>query len=101
MLRSVFVLCQALEADLRKKIGGVHKLCEQARGNLKDFSSQRKQLEDYISQMSDWLKSIEESLISTTTGSDPEDIYSVKVKSGCSFRGRSGTRSDASAVGCL
>lgn len=54
-------------------------MCEQARGNLKDFSSQKKQLEDYISQMSDWLKSMEESLISTTTGSDPEDIYSVKV----------------------
>ena len=76
-------LCQALEADLQMKISNVPKLCEQARGNLKDFSSQRKQLEDYISQMSDWLKSMEESLISTTTGSDPEDIYSVKVQPYC------------------
>ena len=67
-----------LEADLRKKIGSVQKLCEQARGNLRDFSSQRKQLEDYISQMSAWLKSMEDSLVSSPTGSDPEDIEMEK-----------------------
>lgn len=72
-------LFQVLEADLRKKLSQVQKLCEQARGNLRDFSSQRKQLEDYITQMSDWLKTIEQSLTSSPIGSDLEDICRVKV----------------------
>uniref|UniRef100_A0A8C7ULC6 Spectrin repeat containing, nuclear envelope 1b n=1 Tax=Oncorhynchus mykiss TaxID=8022 RepID=A0A8C7ULC6_ONCMY len=71
-------LFQVLEADLRKKLSQVQKLCEQAKGNLRDFSSQRKQLEDYITQMSDWLKSIEQSLTSSPIGSDLEDICRVK-----------------------
>lgn len=68
-----------LESDLWKKITTVQKLHEQARGNLMDFSSQRKQLEDYITQMSAWLKSMEDSLVSSPTGSDPEHICRVKV----------------------
>uniref|UniRef100_A0AAV2JAL2 Calponin-homology (CH) domain-containing protein n=1 Tax=Knipowitschia caucasica TaxID=637954 RepID=A0AAV2JAL2_KNICA len=69
---------QTLENDLQKKIAAVQKLFEQAKGNLIDFSSQRKQLEDYISQMSAWLTSMEEALVSSPTGSDPEDICRVK-----------------------
>lgn len=76
----LFYLHQVLENDLRKKISTVQKLHEQAMGNLMDFSSQRKQLEDYISQMSAWLKSMEDSLVSSPTGSDPEDICRVKVQ---------------------
>lgn len=75
-----FSLYQVLENDLRKKISTVQKLHEQARGNLMDFSTQREQLEDYISQMSAWLKSMEDSLVSSPTGSDPEDICRVKVQ---------------------
>uniref|UniRef100_A0A1A8H4I9 Spectrin repeat containing, nuclear envelope 1b n=1 Tax=Nothobranchius korthausae TaxID=1143690 RepID=A0A1A8H4I9_9TELE len=63
-----------LENDLQKKINTVQTLHEQVRGNLTDFSSQRKQLEDYISQMSAWLRSMEDSVVSSPTGSDPEDI---------------------------
>lgn len=70
---------QVLENDLRKKISAVQKLHEQARGYLTDFTFQRKQLEDYISQMSAWLKSMEDSLDSSPTGSDPEEICRVKV----------------------
>nr|XP_057913481.1 nesprin-1 isoform X6 [Doryrhamphus excisus] len=69
---------QLLENDLRKKIDSVQKLHQQARGNLMDFSSQKKLLEDYISQMSAWLKSMEDSLVSSPTGSEPEDICRVK-----------------------
>ncbi|KAJ0008744.1 hypothetical protein NQD34_016159 [Periophthalmus magnuspinnatus] len=69
---------QVLENDLRKKMNSVQKLHEQAKGNLIDFSSQRKQLEDYISQMSAWLKSMQDTLVSSPTGSDPEDIGRVK-----------------------
>lgn len=77
--KPLFPWHQLLENDLRNKISSVQKLHEQARGNLMDFSTQRKQLEDYISQMSAWLKSMEDSLVSSPTGSDPEDICRVKV----------------------
>ncbi|KAJ0062855.1 hypothetical protein NL108_008143 [Boleophthalmus pectinirostris] len=43
---------QVLENDLRKKMNTVQKLHEQAKGNLIDFSSQRKQLEDYLANVS-------------------------------------------------
>lgn len=76
----VHVSHQVLEADLRKKISNVQKLHEQAGGNLRDFSSQRKQLEDFISQMSSWLKSMEESLVSSPGQTDPEDICRVRVR---------------------
>lgn len=74
-----FHVHQVLENDLRKKISAVQKLHEQARGYLTDFTFQRKQLEDYISQMSAWLKSMEDSLDSSPAGSDPEEICRVKV----------------------
>lgn len=82
---TIFLDCcsvhQVLENDLRKKISQVQKLHEQAKACLTDFTFQRKQLEDYISQMSAWLKSMEESLVSSPTGPDPEDICRVKVQS--------------------
>ncbi|CAG13184.1 unnamed protein product, partial [Tetraodon nigroviridis] len=69
---------QILQNDLSKKISTVRKLHEQVKANLTDFTFQRKQLEDYITQMSAWLRSMEESLVSSPTGSDPEDICKVK-----------------------
>lgn len=69
-----------LENDLQEKIGAVKKLHQQSAANLMDFSSQRRQLQDYITQMSAWLRSMEESLGSSPTGLDPEDICRVKVK---------------------
>lgn len=75
-----FSLYQVLENDLQKKINTVQTLHEQVKRNLADFSSQRKQLEDYISQMSAWLKSMEDSLVSSPAESDPEDICRVKVQ---------------------
>lgn len=72
---------QILQNDLCKKISTVQKLHEQVKANLTDFTFQRKQLEDYITQMSAWLKSMEDSLVSSPTGSDPEDICKVKVQS--------------------
>lgn len=80
VFHNAFYSRQVLENDLRKKISTVQKLQEQARGNLMDFTFQRKQLEDYISQMSAWLKSMEDSLVSSPKGSDPEDICRVKVQ---------------------
>lgn len=72
---------QILQNDLSKKISTVQKLHEQVKANLMDFTFQRKQLEDYITKMSAWLESMEDSLVSSPTGSDPEDICKVKVPS--------------------
>lgn len=81
IFHSLIYIQQILQNDLCKKISTVQKLHEQVRANLMDFSFQRKQLEDYITQMSAWLKSMEDSLVSSPTGSDPEDICKVKVQS--------------------
>lgn len=81
ILHSLIHPQQILQNDLCKKISTVHKLHDQVKANLTDFTFQRKQLEDYITQMSAWLKSMEDSLVSSPTGSDPEDICKVKVQS--------------------
>lgn len=81
ILHSLMYPQQILQNDLCKKISTVHKLHDQVKTNLTDFTFQRKQLEDYITQMSAWLKSMEDSLVSSPTGSDPEDICKVKVQS--------------------
>lgn len=81
MLHSLIYPPQILQDDLCKKMSTVHKLHDQVKANLTDFTFQRKQLEDYITQMSAWLKSMEDSLVSSPTGSDPEDICKVKVQS--------------------
>ncbi|KTG33640.1 hypothetical protein cypCar_00001470, partial [Cyprinus carpio] len=54
---------QVMETDLRRKISNIEELCDQAKGNLQDFCSQKKQLEDFLSQMSEWLKNVERSLV--------------------------------------
>ncbi|XP_033933581.1 nesprin-1-like [Pseudochaenichthys georgianus] len=69
---------QVLQTDLRKKLLGVQKLQDQASANLQDFLSQRKQLQDYITQMFLWLKGMEDPLMSSPSGSAPEDICRVK-----------------------
>lgn len=71
---------QVMEADLQKKINNVQELCAQAQNNLSDFCSQKKQLEDFLSQMTEWLKTLEGSLQDTASGSPPEEICRVKVQ---------------------
>lgn len=69
-----------MEADLQKKINNVQELCAQAKNNLSDFCNQKKQLEDFLSQMTEWLMTVEGSLLDTTSGSPPEEICRVKVQ---------------------
>ncbi|KAJ8275253.1 hypothetical protein COCON_G00098780 [Conger conger] len=69
---------QVMEADLRKRIGQAQEISEQARSTLRDFSSQKQQLEDFISQMTEWLQNVEDSLAAPPHGSDPEHICRVK-----------------------
>lgn len=69
-----------MEADLRKKMNNVQELWAQAKTNLTDFCCQKKQLQDFISQMTEWLNKVECSLLDTTGGSHPEEISRVKVQ---------------------
>ncbi|XP_076155328.1 nesprin-1 isoform X4 [Alosa pseudoharengus] len=69
---------QVLEAELRKKTNHVRTMCEQSRSNLRDFCTQKKQLEDFISQMSEWLQTVENSLQASPSRGDPEEISRVK-----------------------
>ncbi|KAJ8270592.1 hypothetical protein GJAV_G00116860 [Gymnothorax javanicus] len=69
---------QVMEADLRKRIGQAQEISEQARNTLRDFSSQKQQLEDFISQMTEWLRNVEDSLSAAPQSSDPEHICRVK-----------------------
>ncbi|TSO25166.1 Nesprin-1 [Bagarius yarrelli] len=71
-------LLQVLEADLQKKINNVQELCAQAKNNLSEFCSQKKQLKDFLSQMTEWLKGVESSLLDAASGSPPEEICKVK-----------------------
>lgn len=70
---------QVLEADLRKKLDHAHELGEQAKGTVKEFRSQKQELEDFISQGTERLKEVEESLSALPHGPDPEEICRVKV----------------------
>ncbi len=68
-----------METDIRRKISSVEELCDQAKSNLQDFCSQKKQLQDFLSQMSEWLKNVERSLVDSPCGTAPEEICRVKV----------------------
>ena len=78
-LNPLAFITQVLEAELRKKTNHVRTLCEQARSNLRDFCTQKKQLEDFISQMSEWLQTVENSVQASPSRGDPEEISRVKV----------------------
>lgn len=69
-----------MEADLQKKINNVQEFCTQVKNNLSDFCSQKKQLEGFLSQMTEWLKTVEGSLLDTASGSPPVEICRVKVQ---------------------
>ncbi|RXM34941.1 Nesprin-1 [Acipenser ruthenus] len=69
---------QVIEASLRKKIGHAQEMSEIARRTLRDFSSQKQQLESFISQMAAWLSNAELSLSSSPHSTDLEDLRKVK-----------------------
>ncbi|XP_073726049.1 nesprin-1 isoform X5 [Misgurnus anguillicaudatus] len=69
---------QVMETDLRRKISNTEELCDQAKNNLQDFCSQKKQLVDFLSQMTEWLKNVERSLLDSPCETAPEEICRVK-----------------------
>ncbi|RXN33841.1 nesprin-1 isoform X3 [Labeo rohita] len=69
---------QVMETDLRRKISNIEELCNQSKSNLQDFCSQKKQLEDFLTQMSEWLQNVERSLVESPCGTAPEEICRVK-----------------------
>lgn len=54
-------------------------MSETAKETLKDFSTQKMQLQKLIDQMTDWLTKVEETLLSCARNLDPEALNKVKV----------------------
>lgn len=54
-------------------------ISETARETLKDFSTQKMQLQKLIGQMTDWLTQVEETLLSCARNLDPEALNKLKV----------------------
>ncbi|XP_067272909.1 nesprin-1 isoform X4 [Pseudorasbora parva] len=69
---------QVMAADLRKQISHASEVYEHTRGMFKDFNSQRQQLQDLISQISEQLKNSEDSLSEFSTSSNPENFVKIK-----------------------
>uniref|UniRef100_A0A8C2KL13 Spectrin repeat containing, nuclear envelope 1a n=1 Tax=Cyprinus carpio TaxID=7962 RepID=A0A8C2KL13_CYPCA len=70
---------EVMAADLRKRISHAAEVYEQTKGMYKDFNSQRQQLLELISQISEQLKTSEDSLSEFSTSSDPENFVKIKV----------------------
>ncbi|XP_043075052.1 nesprin-1 isoform X1 [Puntigrus tetrazona] len=69
---------QVMAADLRKQIFHAGEVYEQTKGMYKDFNSQRQQLQDLISQISEQLKTSEDSLSEFSSSSDPMNLVKIK-----------------------
>ncbi|XP_060128741.1 nesprin-1 isoform X4 [Zootoca vivipara] len=69
---------QFLEADLRKKLVHTKEMSEIAKETLKDFSSQKMQLHNFVNQMGKWLTKMEESLLSCAHSQDLSGLSTVK-----------------------
>lgn len=54
-------------------------MLETAKETLKDFSTQKMQLQKFIDQMTDWLTKVEETLLSCAHNLNPEALNKVKV----------------------
>lgn len=54
-------------------------MSETAKETLKDFSTQKMQLQKFIDQMTDWLTEVEETLLSCAHSLDPKALNKVKV----------------------
>lgn len=66
-------------ADLKKQICHAADVYEQTRGMHKDFSSQTQQLQDLISQISEQLKTSEDTLSELSASSNPEIFDKIRV----------------------
>ncbi|KAM6272871.1 nesprin-1 isoform 2-T2 [Spheniscus humboldti] len=69
---------QFIESDLRQKLERAKEMSETAKETLKDFSTQKMQLQKFIDQMTDWLTKAEETLLSCACNLDPEALNKVK-----------------------
>ena len=54
---------QFIEADLRQKLEHAKEITEEAKGTLKEFTTQSAQVEKFINDTATWLTKLEESLM--------------------------------------
>ncbi|KAJ7409657.1 hypothetical protein WISP_113425 [Willisornis vidua] len=69
---------QFIESDLRQKLEHAKEMSETAKETLKDFSTQKMELQKMIGQMTDWLTQVEETLLNCACKLDPEVLNKVK-----------------------
>ncbi|XP_027759675.1 nesprin-1 isoform X4 [Empidonax traillii] len=69
---------QFIESDLKQKFEHAKDMSETAKETLKDFSTQKMELQKLIGQMTDWLTQVEETLLGCTRKLDPEVLNKVK-----------------------
>ncbi|XP_052391493.1 nesprin-1-like [Carassius gibelio] len=75
----IYTELQVMAADLRKRISHAAEVYDQTKDMYKDFISQRPQLLDLISQISEQLKTSADLLSEFSTSSDPENFVKVKL----------------------
>ncbi|TSR99416.1 Nesprin-1 [Bagarius yarrelli] len=80
--QQVDVELQAMAADLMQKIFHAEEVYDQAGSVLRDFSCQRRQLQDVISHMAEQLDTIESTLAELSQSSDPENVARIKQVDG-------------------
>lgn len=64
---------------MRQKLEHTKEMLETAKETLKDFSTQKMELQKFIDQMTEWLAKVEETLLSCARNLDPETLNKVKV----------------------
>ncbi|XP_068533202.1 nesprin-1 isoform X7 [Anas acuta] len=69
---------QFIESDLRQKLEHAKEMSETAKETLKDFSTQKMQLQNFIDQTTDWLTKVEDTLLSCAHNLNPEALNKVK-----------------------
>ncbi|GCB83760.1 hypothetical protein scyTo_0024250, partial [Scyliorhinus torazame] len=67
-----------IEAESRKKLDHAQEVSEAAKETLRDFCSQKSQMESYIEKLSDWLCTVEQSLSAHSDSRDTEGLRKVK-----------------------
>ncbi|KAB0392836.1 hypothetical protein E2I00_007090, partial [Balaenoptera physalus] len=69
---------QFIEADLRQKLEHAKEITEEAKGTLKEFTSQSAQVEKFINDIATWLTKLEESLMNCARTETCEGLKKVK-----------------------
>ena len=75
----ILLYVQFIEADLRQKLEHAKEITEEAKGTLKEFTTQSTQVEKFINDITSWLTKVEEALMNCAQTETWEGLKKVKV----------------------